>query len=119
MNRQLSPDELDLSREELSEEDWKANLERIDNHPDAALAVLEKGLSKAQKSLLESRYDRPSVHSGRGGYNVTTMRALEKLGLAKLVKKHVWEIDWRLTTLGINVGRTLRQQTQKKNAEKK
>jgi hypothetical protein len=118
MNRRLSPDELDLAREELSAEDWKANLERLDNHPEAALAILEKGLSKAQKNVLERHYDRPDVHSGRGGYNVTTMRALEKLGLVKFLKKHVWEINWRLTPLGINVGRTLRQQTQK-NAEKK
>lgn len=67
-------------------------------------------LTQAQKDVLQMRFDRPNVHSGRGGFAKSTMEALARLGLAKRGRQFTYELDWRLTELGIQIGRELSAQ---------
>ncbi len=100
MTRQLSPDELDLDRSEMSEEDWKARLEQLESDPDQALEILE-GLSDAQRRALRFAVGRGGqTHSGRGGWNVRIMQALEKKSLVLKGKEYTWDTNWSLTTRG-------------------
>lgn len=110
MTRQLSPDELDLTRKDMSDEDWKARIAQLESAPELALEIIAT-LTEAQKTVLRMSHERGgSTHSGRGGWNVTTMRALEKKGCVTQGKEYRWEINWDLTTRGRAVGRILEQQ---------
>lgn len=114
MTHRLSPEELDLDRSEMSEEDWKARVEQLESAPELALEIIAK-LTEAQKTVLEMAVDRGCrTHSGRGGWSVTTMRALERQGCVTKGRESMWETHWKLTTRGSSVGRMLRQQS--KNA---
>jgi hypothetical protein len=81
------------------------------------IASLIKRLTPAQKSVLERRFDRPSLHSGRNGYPAPTMAVLARHGLATKGKVFLWETNWRLTALGIEIGRELSAQTRARLAE--
>lgn len=64
-------------------------------------------LSDAQKIVLKFALDRGSVNSGRFGWSVSTLRALEKKGLVSLVSKATWDAKWKLTDLGVAVAQSL------------
>jgi hypothetical protein len=72
-------------------------------------------LTEAQKGVVELAVDRSSTHSGRGGYNVQTMRALERKGLVKQGKVYTWETHWLFTPAGRVIGARLHRARLDKN----
>lgn len=110
MSRPLSPDELDLDRSELTEEEWKARLEELESDPELALEILE-GLSEPQRRALRFALGRGGkTHSGRGGWNVRIMQALEKKSLVLKGKEYTWDTNWSLTTRGHAVAKLAQKQ---------
>lgn len=99
MSRPLSPDELDLAREELSDDDmadWTASIES-----DAGVIRDEiDQLTRSPRAVLAAAHDKPNVTGGRKA----TMATLEKRGLVRRDGK-----KWQLTNFGRNVAQYLAQ----------
>lgn len=103
MSRPLSPDELDLTPEVLSDADMAAWVESIESSPDAIMTEAME-LTRAPRRALAASYEKASVTTGRA-IAKRTMAALERRGLVKRAAT-----SWQLTTFARNIGRYLAQQ---------
>ena len=61
---------------------------------------MEKLSGKMTAILVYTRDSGDRTHSGRGGWSVASMRALERRGLVRLVARHTWNENWELTDAG-------------------
>lgn len=57
-------------------------------------------LTLAQARILDAMLSGGCRHTGRGGHPVPAMKALERRGLVRKEREHLWETDWCLTSAG-------------------
>jgi hypothetical protein len=102
MNRSLSPDELNLEPEVLSDEDFATWIASIESRPDVIQEEIDQ-LTVAPRRALATMHQRAYVATGRA-VSKAVMAKLEQRGLVKAHGK-----VYQLTNFGRNIGRYLAQ----------
>jgi hypothetical protein len=97
MSRPLSPDELDLEPEILSDDDMSAWIASIESDP-VVLREEADMLGSTARRVLAACHDKPHVATSRT-VSKSTMARLERRGLAKQHDK-----AWQLTDFGKKIG---------------